>query len=184
MSPRPVLLVAIASLLLTSADASAQEAYAGPQGRWYGYQTLIFDGAAAVLFPVGLAVAFEEGGKSFPIKGFSLMALGGSAYLFGPPTVHWVHGRVGVGFLSMGLRLLSPVAGLGLGAIASEIATRSKNQIGIPIGVVVGAVAAAGVDAAVLAWDKGPRGVSSPYTVLPDLVITRRAATIGVAGAF
>ncbi len=67
MSPRPVLLVAIASLLLTSADADAQEA-SGPQGRWYGYQTLIFDGAAAVLFPVGLAVAFEEGGKSFPIR--------------------------------------------------------------------------------------------------------------------
>jgi hypothetical protein len=182
MSPRRVLLAAIASLLLTSADANAQGA--GPQERWYGYPSLLFDVSAAALIPAGIAVTIEEGGDDFPIKGFSLIALGGSAYLFGPPSVHWIRGRVGVGFLSMGLRLLSPVAGLGLGALASDIATGSRNQIGIPIGAVVGAVAAAGVDAAVLAWDKGPRGVSSPYTVLPDLVIARRAATIGVAGAF
>ena len=163
-----------------------------PSERWYGYQTLLLDVVPLVAVPVGGVLAAEEGrADGNPIVGVSVLGVGASAYLLGGPIVHWAHGRVGVGFLSLGLRVLGPLAGLGLGAVTSEIATGSKNQDGIPVGAALGALAAIVFDGAVLGWQKVPderapaRATKAPaMSFAPSVVVTKQALSLGVASSF
>ena len=146
----------IALLAWVGVARADEEARATPAAaRWYGYQTLLTDVVPLVALPVGIvATANEAKGDNNPIVGVTIAGLGATSYLFAAPTVHWAHGRVGVGFLSLGMRIVGPLAGLGLGAVGSQIATDSKNQIGIPIGAAVGALAAMLVDGFVLGWER------------------------------
>ena len=203
MSFRVALAVTLATaLVFGAASARADEtaaatspasiASAPPKPeRWYGYQTLIIDLVPLVAMPVGIVTTVQGAkGDNTPIAGVALVGLGTTSYLFGAPIVHWAHGRVGIGFLSLGMRILAPVAGLGLGAVGSQIATDSKNQDGIPVGAALGAIAAMVVDGAVLAREKvrdddedaATRGPMTGF--VPALVVTKQAFSLGVTSRF
>jgi len=170
--------VAIAALLACLPRSAAAEE------RWYGYQTLAADGAAAVLLSGGLALTVHDlhaDGDSIPVLGVGLTAVGFGAYCLGGPITHFSHGHAGKGFASLGVRVAGPLVGLGLGALASDIATHSKNQVGIPIGAAAGALGAMALDASVLAWEKKP---APTYSVMPGLIVTNRTRFIGLTGRF
>ncbi|MFO7177428.1 MAG: hypothetical protein DIU78_001900 [Pseudomonadota bacterium] len=124
---------------------------------WYGWQTLIVDGAGLAL---GLGYAADEpktknGELLHPATAtfVPLYTIG----LFGGPIVHFVHGRVGIGFLSFGVRgLVAPMFALpglvgqctitwGAGKCAAE---------GAQWGILGGSLAVSLFDSLVLAWDK------------------------------
>jgi hypothetical protein len=193
------LAAALASALLfgargARADDAAKAGEASPapapprSERWYGYQTLLLDVVPLVAMPVGIVSTVHEAkGDNNPIVGVTVVGLGATSYLFGAPIVHWAHGRVAIGFLSLGIRILAPIAGLGLGAVGSEIATNSKNQDGIPVGAAVGALAAMIFDGAVLGWEKVPdqAGAKAPAVgFVPAVVVTKQAFSLGVTSRF
>ena len=67
---------------------------ARPARRWYGWQTAILDGVGYAVAAAGVSEA------TAPLYiGFSIQTLG-------IPIVHWVHGNMGAGFGSLGLRLV------------------------------------------------------------------------------
>ncbi len=183
------------ALLFHAAGARADDAAAPPSlapsqpESWYGYQTLLVDGIALVALPAGIALTVNEAkGDNAAIPGLAVTGLGATSYLFGAPIVHWAHGRVGIGFLSLGLRILAPVAGLGLGAVGSQITNDSKNQDGIPVGAGLGALAAIVIDAAVLSWEKPDADRASTTRpaqgLIPTFSVTKQALSVGVTSRF
>jgi hypothetical protein len=83
--------------------------------RWYGAQTLAMDGIALGLLVLG---ASSESGE--------LIGLSGLTYLLGGPIVHAAHGRAGMSFASLGVRIGFPIGGaLLLGGAAPRRAARS-----------------------------------------------------------
>src|SRR5215467_11328850 len=97
--------IAIAlALLVLPAIARADEER---ETRWYGWQTLLVDGAA-----IGLGVATRNAG----------VFLG--AYALGAPIVHVAHERFGEAAGSLGLRVVMPLAAGGAG-YSIEMATSS-----------------------------------------------------------
>jgi len=75
------------------------------QTHWYGWQTLLVDGAAlsTVVGGFWLRPANQD---------WSVVSIAGiGAWALGAPVVHWAHGRTGVGFASLGLRFGLPALG-------------------------------------------------------------------------
>jgi hypothetical protein len=144
--------------------------YVPPQGEtpemetktvWYGSQTLAVDGisAAACATVFGLFV-------------------GVPGLVFGAPIVHWVHGRIGIGFASMGMRMGMAAGASALGAaIGAGIdegcnhTCRDAPAIGAVIGIITGAVGAIALDAIYLAYEEKtvPRAVRLFPSVSPVL---------------
>lgn len=123
---------------------------------WYGGETLLLDGATTALF-VGSGVTIGQGKGNVG----GVLALGGlTTYLFGPPIVHFAHGRIGPGFASFGLRLVLPIEtafdGFLLGGLASSrdrdgYADATGPAVGAAIGLVAGMALSSAIDAALLA---------------------------------
>lgn len=160
---------------------------------WYGWQPLLIDTVSTAL-GVGeglLLVKASSGDPSFSPAGTALLlapgVLGGLGYLFGGPTVHWLHARVGTGFLSLGLRVGLPLAGLGLGALIPGIAGR-ENLAGALVGTAVGMGTAMVVDDAFLAKETVPtvpRTIPSPsFSLLPTVDRAHHGAGLRLGGAF
>jgi hypothetical protein len=164
---------------------------------WYGYQTLIADAASATLFAGGL---FSKSGGA---------TLGGYlGFVLATPIVHMVHGNIGPGFGSIGLRLLMPVIGIGVGAIAGVIiggtsgsgsfdrfADGANGAVnGAVIGGLIGAAGCVLIDAAGFAYSKervdntpitlGPRRPQPSFTLAPSLGVQKDRASFGVVGRF
>lgn len=119
--------------------------------RWYGWQVLLADVVGGALSSAG-ALANESG----------LVIAGGAVQLVGPPTIHWLHGRVGAGFGSLGLRVGGPLLG-GLAAAGIQDASGFNiDSIGVGLGAATGALIAAVIDVAVLSHER----VSRPQTEL------------------
>ncbi len=127
----------------------------GPEHEvWYGEQTLLLDGASAAMF-VGAGLT---SGSRTNLPGMLAVA-GTVTFLFGPPIVHFAHGRIGPGFGSFALRVALPLElafdGLLIGAASSS----NQGSEDIPaapvygglIGLGLGAVGASVIDAALLA---------------------------------
>ncbi|MGH7435363.1 MAG: hypothetical protein ACRENE_06790 [Polyangiaceae bacterium] len=167
-----------------------------PQRTWYGWQTLLVDGASfLILFAgTGLAGQTETRGEGQALAGLFLVG-----YLGGGPTVHWAHGHVGRGFGSLGLRVGLPMGGALLGLLAAASSPASNNGLtgiaDIGLGFVLGIIAAPIVDAAWLAFDDEPQGEPQNARALPALRLTpiagvprdasgRVAPTLGVGGVF
>jgi hypothetical protein len=113
-------LVMTTLLLLTalSRDAEAEDVSPPPPRRvWYGWQTLVVDGAA--IGTMGLAFAVKDQNAS---AGSSLAYLSMATYALGPPIVNLAHGNTRGALRSVGIRVGAPlVAGFVLGAIGGAI---------------------------------------------------------------
>ena len=129
-------------------------------------------------------------------------------FLFVTPIIHMVHGNVGPGFGSIGIRFILPLLSLGVGAIAGLIvggtsgsgdfarfgdgATGAVN--GAVIGGLIGVAGCVAIDAAGFAYTKervpdrsitrGPRRPQPWFTLAPSLDVRKDRAAFGVAGQF
>lgn len=120
---------------------------------WYGWQTLIADGTAALL---GL-VAVPLGPEYQPVA-VTLGITAASTYLFAAPIVHFVHGNVGRGFGSLALRAALPI---GFGVIGAKAESCVEGQwfcglAGAVVGGAIGVVSAAIIDGVLLAQETVP----------------------------
>jgi hypothetical protein len=135
------------SLSLSANSPSQREAWRGSQLHevWYGWQTLTSDaGSVGVLL---LGATF--GGDLAP---FALAAVG--VYGVGAPAVHFAHGAVGKGLVSLTVRALLPLGGFGLGYLLGAGSASDRRTEGGVIGAVAGGAGATIFDAAVLGWDR------------------------------
>jgi hypothetical protein len=118
-----------------------------PASGWYGWQTLIADGASAVVLTGGLV--------SWTVEP---TVIGYAGFLFGTPVVHAIHGNYGRMLGSFGLRLLLPAVAGGIGA-AVEVGGNAENTTvkgvvtSAGIGIGLAAAACIIIDAGFLAWD-------------------------------
>lgn len=114
------------------------------QSHWYGWQTLIVDGAWIV---GGTPVSAASPGAG------AALILGG--YFLGPPIVHWAHGQVGRGFADLGIRFGAPLV---LGILGYAVLHKGNGDdvlgaVGAVVGVTLGIIAAIVIDASVLAYE-------------------------------
>ncbi len=155
---------------------------------WYGWQTLLADGASVATMVLGGTTQSSAVG---------LIGLGG--YFAGAPIVHGVQGRVGVAFASFGLRLGIPTLGAVVGYAAAGPCSASEHDgffgcsfhgwAEAGVGALIGAGTAVAIDAAVLAHGKRsaepetPRDSVAPRVtgVAPNYDPRTRTASMGLA---
>jgi hypothetical protein len=161
----------------------------GPQmtTEWYGWQTLVADGASLALFVGGVSSA---SGRSSSTTG--LLLLGSLAtYSLGGPIVHLAHSRPGAALGSFGLRWgmpsLAALFGVGLG-----YASCGRNSDGVCVGLygllglTLGTIGAIAVDSAVLAREQVPVKFTAAksFNWRPDLNVSPSGVSAGLSGAF
>jgi len=157
---------------------------------WYGWQNLIADAASITILAIG--VGQGTGGSG-------LRVAGGLGYVFASPTVHWIHGNVGPGFGSLGMRVLLPPIGLVVGIVVGAIAgadqdNNSLDKTGTAIatgavaGFFIGVAIPVALDAAVFGWEKvevpnTARTLKPPtLTMRPILTPTANGGAFGGLG--
>ncbi len=153
-------------------------------GEWYGYETLLVDGAG-----LGLAAGTLAGGIPLGVAGLATYVLGG-------PIVHAVHGHGGKVGIDLAVRLGAPAVGMGIGA-AIGCATFSCSKGDFAgfgafilggVGAGVGALTAIVIDAAVLANEPAAPAKAKPWngkaTFTPQVSALPGGGAIGVGGAF
>ena len=157
---------------------------------WYGWQALIPDSIAYVLTLTG-GFADADGA----------VALGLITFGLGTPIIHMAHAEVGRGFGSIGMRIMLPLLGAGVGAIAGVIATAGKRSgdevadaagTGAIIGAYVGAGGCTLVDVFALGYKRQriePDTASTGrrvggITLAPSMNVGRDRAAIGIGGTF
>jgi hypothetical protein len=122
-----------------------------PRRTWYGWQTLVVDGAALSALLAGAAV---NRGASSGSEGSVVAVVGLLTYELGPGIVHFVHRNPGRGFASFGVRLGMPLTGAFLGAsFSSNCDSYRCEDDGAAAGALLGMVGAIAIDAAVFAYD-------------------------------
>lgn len=144
---------------------------------WYGWQTLLADGAGILIS------ATAETPAGFVAGSF-----------IAPPVIHLAHGRPLAALESGGLRLGLPLAG---GLVGAGIMANSNDDYavlgGVAIGATLGYLTAVIVDAAVLGYEK-PSGPAAavvgkrphpPGVILqPTFQARKSGGEIGIVGAF
>lgn len=155
------------------------------ESRWYGWQTLLVDGAA-----IALAVA----SPNTPAAGYGAFGV----YALGGPLVHVMHGRAGIGAADLGVRVGGPFV-LGLAGMGLELATTDPSSCsgfcfrglaGFAIGAFIGYVSAIVIDAAVFAREQvraddveaSRARARHAVTLVPTLSLTPAGATAGFGG--
>jgi hypothetical protein len=153
-----------------------------PKRAWYGWQTLVVDGAAFSALFIGAAINGSSGGGD---DGGAFVAAGLLGYEFGPGIVHFVHRNPGRGFASFGVRLGMPLAGAVLGAsLFSNCDGYRCQDEGAAAGLLLGMAGAIALDAAVFAYDdRKPRAASRTPTLLPMASLLPGRAWLGIAGS-
>lgn len=114
-----------------------------PRTHWYGWQTLVADGASvSLLFSPYTAI------------------VGLAGFVVASPVIHGVHGRAGAAVGSAALRLAMPVGGALTGLyVASKLTSPgSPNAFGNVLlglfgGALLGMVGASAIDASLLGWE-------------------------------
>lgn len=136
--------------------------------QWYGWETLICDGASVVTSPI-------------------LIGIGG--YFFCSPIVHLAHGQPIHALASFGTRFSAPIT-LALGGGLLDAAAQSDGRCELSCGVVgavvgfgLGIVTAIAIDAAVLARKEVPR-TEKKATVVPTGFAASGRMELGVVGTF
>jgi hypothetical protein len=149
--------------------------------RWYGWQTLLADGAVIGIH--GIALAAGRGSMGLVESSLAWYALTA-------PAIHFFHGRPGIALADAGLRVVVPcflavgfaaTAGSGLSSL-SDAVTRAVA------GGTIGVLLASGFDAAVLANEPMPPKDELPsasFDWSPQIGVTPRGGpSLGVRGSF
>jgi len=158
--------------------------------QWYGWQTLIADGAAI--------------GLGFATRGNPWVT--GAAYSLVPTVIHFTHGNVGRGFADLGIRVvLPPLATIGGGLLGLALAQDPGGSgagklngllIGAGLGLITGYVGAVTIDAAALSWETVPADSVAPKAkerasslrLAPTFAVSPEknggSAVAGLGGAF
>jgi hypothetical protein len=153
------------------------------RGIRYGWQIMTVD---AIGYGAGIAFAFTHprtrAGKTIH-PALAVWTFGYSIGVIGAPIVHFVHGEVGTGFGSFGLRLLAGPAGALPGLIGYCAASGGAKDCvaqGAQWGLLGGAIAASLLDAFVLAreTERDAHAQANAPTLRLGL------GTIGVAGVW
>jgi hypothetical protein len=159
-----------------------------PPGRpthWYGWQLLVLDvlgyGGGAVL--AARNPRTDDGDEIHPA--LPTWAVGYTVTVIGAPIVHFAHARVGIGFASLGLRLLAaPLIGVLPGLWGYCAATGGGDDDcaahGAQWGLLGGSLAVGLFDALVLAHEPADPGVAAT----PSPALTLGPGTIGVSGVW
>ncbi|HEY5452510.1 MAG TPA: hypothetical protein VIQ54_27325 [Polyangia bacterium] len=183
----PPVVEAAAPPAQVEAPAPAGQVYAPakpetPQTTWYGWQTLIADGAAAGL--LGLTLLSSDGNGANVLGTLSF-----GTYLLGGPIVHWSHGHGWTGFGSLAARVGLPLGGALVGVLIGAAACGSSEDEFIPcpvafgaVGLLGGMVAAPVVDATIIAREPVTRPAGPPLQAL--LVPSGDGGKLVVAGRF
>jgi hypothetical protein len=158
---------------------------------WYGWQSLIADGASLA---IGVSGGVMDLRATTPLSS-ALLYSSFVGYLLGAPAVHWGHEQIEKGFASIGLRVGLPLAGFFIPyAVGPRCFAGSEGDNGslacLPYmvgGVIVGAVAAVAIDDAVLAYDTPAKGdhraaLSSRLSIAPYVTSNQRGLVL--RGAF
>jgi hypothetical protein len=151
-----------------------------PKKVWYGWQTLVVDGAG--LLVGALAASNESGGMA----GVALLN-----YSLGAPIVHAAHGEGIRALASVGLRAAVPMA---VGLLAYGISDNSGDESAFYSGLALGAIGAIALDAGVLAYEEHcgcerdakatKKSVAKSFTITPTVAPRAGGATLGVVGNF
>jgi hypothetical protein len=188
--PQPVQQPAQASSVPVLAPQGPERRSSRYEQVWYGWQALIPDSVAYV---ATLAGGFADARGA--------VALGLITWGLGTPIVHMAHAEVGRGFASIGMRIMLPLVGSGIGALAGLIANagkRSADEIGdaAGTGAIIGAFVGAGgctlVDVLALGYkrQKVETAITSTeqrtrwLTIAPTMNIGKDRAAIGIGGSF
>jgi hypothetical protein len=147
------------------APARARASPPETRSRWYGWQNLASDGASIALWAGGSAV------KLTPVA-----AVGFGGFYFSSPTVHFIHGNVGRGILSIVLRSAGTL--VTYAGAWQAISTDGRDMWLLATGVVV-LVSAIPIDAIVGYEDVKPRETSVGWMIAPWLA----TGTTGLAVA-
>jgi hypothetical protein len=138
--------------------------------QWYGWQILLAD--TGVAGTVALAGATSSSAASGLLEGTAIVG-----YLVDGPLIHAAHHQGAKVGYSLALRLLLPVAGVGIGVAAASGDAQSNAPFSFQplvdavIGFGVGMIAAAVVDGVALGWGPPSRGDSARVIPLrPHLV--------------
>ena len=162
-------------------DVDDDTQYVAERRKWYGWQTLVADGASFASLLVGASVASERSGADD--LGDTLAWTGLLGYEFAPGIIHFTHRNPGRGFASFGLRLGMPLAAAFVGAsLVSSCNTNLCESNGAGIGALLGMGGAVAIDAAVFAYDDPKRASSPRLGLLPIVSVTPQRAWIGLAG--
>lgn len=163
-------------------DDEEREATSASRRDWYGWQTLLVDGAALSAVLVGTAV--HRGPGRDHGRGDALAGVGLIAYGLGPGIVHFAHRNPGLGFASFGIRLGIPLAGAFLGAsVVSSCDSYRCEEDGAAVGALLGMLGAIAIDAATFAYDdRRPRADEGGLSLAPVLSLQPGRAWLGLGG--
>jgi|SRR5688572_1503819 hypothetical protein len=156
---------------------------------WYGSETLLFDGAAAMLW-LGAVPASGVWEKT-------LTSFGSIGFLFGPFGVHLAHHRTGAAFGSLGLRLVFPVIGFAIGAKQATCELDRSEEAAFSgdcrvdatpafTGALIGAAVASAIDASAIAYEthRTPRDLVTTGAMAPGLEVRSGGARLTLRGTF
>lgn len=154
--------------------------------RWYGYQTLLFDGAALVMMGAGVSRA-------------PVFLAGAAGYAVGPPLVHIANGSAGGAAASFGVRVLTPILGAiggwGVGhATCRDDSSTDCGSLVAGLGFVSGMAVATTLDATMFAYeradkpkpmpDEPPATIHTSLRVTPRVERDLRGAILAASGTF
>jgi hypothetical protein len=152
-----------------------------PQRHWYGWQTLVADGASFATLIAAASVDSQDHGRDSPAS--TLAWLGVLSYELTPGIIHFVHRNPGRGFASFGLRLGMPIAGAFIGASAASGCNGFLCEAGgAAIGVLAGMGGAIAIDAAVFAYDDPKPSRFGQLTLSPVVAVLPGRAWVGLSG--
>ena len=151
----------------------------GPRRIWYGWQTLLADGASFGLMLGGAAVASRQHASGD--TGSNITGVGVLGYTFAPAIVHFIHRNPGRGFASIGLRIGLPIAAGIVGAALSSGCDRYLCESdGAAVGALLGVGGAIAMDAALFAYDAPKRPTLGAFS--PRVIVGRDRAWLGIGG--
>ncbi len=174
-----------ACLGLSLARVARADDAAAPR-RWYGWQTLVTDGAGVVLIA---ASSVPEGHHSYRVAS-GLVGAGLTTLVLGAPVVHAAHGRWGAAAGSLALRTLLPA--LAYVALNEPCSGECSGPLLLAVLAVTAPVA---LDAAALSWETTPASTdpsgrarqsrrASPPMLVPYATAGRHQLALGVRASF
>lgn len=160
---------------------------------WYGWQTLLTDGAGIGLLVAGFA-ARDAGSQHSGYRPFgeALIVAGLVDLLLGAPLIHGAaHQRTGAALRSVGLRaalpLFAAVVGLGIGSSACGRGPDDSEACpagAAIIGAMIGAATAVATDALFLAREPQAAFGAAHSGLVPTVTLAGERLSVGIGGRF